>query len=215
MSTSANSIIWEKWNDPFLPMIKKGVLAKQFEAIEDEDDPDFHASRNSFLEDGETSIPNRYYQGQNSGTTGLVIYGPSGIVPLHESNIPSALYNFWMGHTNFHITRYVVNCVKRVPGVESIDVFSPYRFRIAVGRHFQHAAVMANISAAVCPNPKATNPVPVSDRLNKTFPFWAICTFTGGKQRCFGAKTKSGVQNQIDASLLKPISVATSWSKEK
>jgi hypothetical protein len=213
-----NSIIWEKWRDPFRPLLKRGKLAKQFRQEEDSHDPEFHKARNSFSEDSDER-PNPYYEGNIRGETGLVLYGPQGIVPLHESNIPSKLYNFWMGHTNFRISRRIANIIKRVDGVEGLDVFSPYRFRLAIGRHFEQKTVMKAIDESVKDRPKK----PVSnqpdlektkDRLSKTFPFWAIGMFPDGRRRCMGASTQDAVEEMVNSSRDKYESVIVSWDKE-
>lgn len=67
---------------------------------------------------------------------GPVLVGPMGVIPLTENATPSKVYNFWLGHTNFNITSSIENVIENTPGVETLDVFTRYRFRIAIGKAF-------------------------------------------------------------------------------
>lgn len=74
---------------------------------------------------------------------------PIGIVPVHESNSPSSLFDLWVGHTNFKLDAETAQRICDEPGVEAFDVLSTYRFRIAVARQFQSGAVKKGIEVAV------------------------------------------------------------------
>jgi len=54
-------------------------------------------------------------------------------------------FKMWFGHTNFIISKSRRKMIESVPGVESLNVFSPYRFRLGVGLAFDSTEVRQNI----------------------------------------------------------------------
>ncbi len=56
-------------------------------------------------------------------------------------------FNFWTAHTNFRLTKKLVLITAAVDGVESVDVITPYRFHISVGRAFEEQHVKREIYA--------------------------------------------------------------------
>lgn len=68
-----------------------------------------------------------------------------GIFPVTEYSQPGKTFNFWIGYTNFPITRKVHKLINNMTGVETLDVFTKYRFRIGVGKLFDEASVMRAI----------------------------------------------------------------------
>lgn len=93
--------------------------------------------------------------------------GSMGIVPLTEHNSPSKTFNFWMGHTNFDLTIKEVTKIEKIPGVESLDVFTRYRFRVGIGKMFKAAEVMSSIESALCDE---TNELNTEVELNEQLP---------------------------------------------
>jgi len=73
-----------------------------------------------------------------------MISTPMGIMPAPMSSMST--FNFWLVHTNFYITTNIWNIINTAPGVESLDIFSPYRFRMAIGQAFSTDAVKYNIA---------------------------------------------------------------------
>lgn len=53
-------------------------------------------------------------------------------------------FEFWMGHTNFRITKDILDIIVVCPGIEAVDILTPYRFRIAVGVLFKVNEVLAS-----------------------------------------------------------------------
>lgn len=136
-------IIWQKWRDPL------GVIDTDAgKPAEIEEDSEYLAASNSF-EDDRPSYRRRKFK---KGMTGPAIIGPMGIIPVHEENMPSKLYNFWMGHTNFDLDEKAVGTIELVPGVETLDVFTRYRFRIGFGKGFNAPLVRKAVEDAVCVN---------------------------------------------------------------
>lgn len=68
--------------------------------------------------------------------TGRAIVTKNGIMPVIHENMVSTNYNLWIGYTNFVITTDMVDTLEHLIGVESLDVFSPYRFRLGIAKKF-------------------------------------------------------------------------------
>ena len=72
-----------------------------------------------------------------------------GIIPLNDNTASNKIFNFWTGHTNFNITGHVLKIIEETEGVETLDIFTRYRFRIAVGKAFEDSEVMRLINQQV------------------------------------------------------------------
>ena len=220
-----NRIIWRRWQDPLAPMLKGRKLPTPYEPAEDEEDPDFHAAVNTF--DGDEDDENPFVEGDGkTGGVGPCIIGPMGAIPVHESNIPSKLFNFWMGDTTFDLDEEKVTAIESVPGVEAIDVFSRYRFRIAVGRAFRRADVLAAIERAVQPppppaeqgkpGPAKKDPVAVLRKLlSGAHPHWAVVELPGGQFQGVGGATVDEVKAKVETKYAAvAVKVTGSWEGE-
>lgn len=73
------------------------------------------------------------------------IMTPFGILPLTEQSLASSHFKFWVGHTNFKLFEDYLKVIESCDGVESVNIFTPYRFRISVGKMFKDRDVMNNI----------------------------------------------------------------------
>lgn len=127
-------IIWQKWQDPFG---EDDILNENF-------DPDL----------GEYSDENE----ENSSIASMdnhiskrvkVMATPMGIMPITENTASNKIFNFWLGHTNFDITKNIALLIEATEGVETLDIFTRYRFRIAVGKAFDDSFVMRNINKQI------------------------------------------------------------------
>lgn len=74
---------------------------------------------------------------------------PLGIIPLTEHTNPSKIFNFWVGHTNFPVTKSMGDKIESTLGVELYLPLSPYRFRIGIAKLFEEQDVMESIKAAL------------------------------------------------------------------
>ena len=72
-----------------------------------------------------------------------------GIIPINESTTSGKVFNFWVGHTNFNISKPIAEVIENAEGVETLDIFTRYRFRISVGKAFDDSTVMRNINTKV------------------------------------------------------------------
>jgi hypothetical protein len=66
-----------------------------------------------------------------------------------DNTMSGKIFNFWIGHTNFDITHKVADVIEKTDGVETLDIFTRYRFRIAVGKAFDDSSVMRDINKRV------------------------------------------------------------------
>lgn len=101
------------------------------------DDKNESNSEDSDLDDNEQIIHKQQVK---------AIITPMGIVPYDEYNSASKIFNFWIGHTNFNISKQVSQIIENIEGVETLDVFTRYRFRIGIAKLFKPSEVMSSIT---------------------------------------------------------------------
>jgi hypothetical protein len=136
-------IIWEKWRDPF---------------GENDDDINLDNNIENFIDDN--SEYNPYDENEKDSQELLdknkilakqirVIATPMGVIPVNDNTASGKIFNFWIGHTNFSITKGVFNVIEQNDGVETLDIFTRYRFRIGIGKAFNSTEVKQNIQESV------------------------------------------------------------------
>lgn len=136
-----NLIIWQKWMDPF---------GSDDDEILDQLEPEFYDEENNPIKaEGEREIEEGEDKNSKKTSSIRVMATPMGIIPITENTSSSKIFNFWMGHTNFSITHRVAEIIEETEGVETLDVFTRYRFRIAIGKAFTDSSVMKNINDSV------------------------------------------------------------------
>lgn len=129
-------IIWEKWKDPILNnLIDAEELSNNSHSLEEED---IYNNTEDFIENSRPTI-NKY----------PVIITPMGILPYTEKTSCDKTFNFWVGHTNFTITKNIANLIENADGIETLDIFTRYRFRIGIGKAFKDSKIMRNINSII------------------------------------------------------------------
>ena len=73
------------------------------------------------------------------------ILTPFGMMPLTEQSLASSHFKFWVGHTNFKLLNAHRKTIGSVAGIETMDILTPYRFRIAVAKLFVDREVMSKV----------------------------------------------------------------------
>ena len=126
-------IIWEKWNDPF----GENVDELKWHKYDDDEEPD----------DTKDLFEEELIKAHSKPIK--VISSPLGLIPYNEHTASSKIFNFWVGHTNFNISKSVVDIIERCDGVELLDIFTRYRFRIGIGKCFTDSDVMKLITDCV------------------------------------------------------------------
>ena len=120
---SGNEVYWEKWIDAYE------------EHTEDID-----------IEEEETGYEEEMFAEKLPLMNHIKsIMTPFGIMPLTEQSLSSQHFKFWVGHSNFKLTDNVYKVVGNTPGVETLDILTPYRFRIAIGKMFVDRDVMSTV----------------------------------------------------------------------
>lgn len=165
-------IIWKKWVNPLLSN----------KDIEDEDE-EFKPYKDS-------------YEREERKSVGPILVGPMGIVPIHEN---VKMFNFVIGHTNFDITEKEVEVLSTIPGVETLDIFTRYRFRVGVGKIFNAKSVRKEIVRLLCGENKEINSGldTVKKHLRSKYTFWAICILPTGEVETTGDNQKQTVQKKV------------------
>lgn len=117
-----NLIIWEKWKDPL-----------GYDDIEN-------------IEETQEYEDEQVVTQKIKKIKCTLITTPFGIIPFNENTASSEIFNFWTGHTTFAITKSVADIIENTDGVETLNVFTKYRFRIGIGKAFNDSSVMRNIN---------------------------------------------------------------------
>ena len=121
-------IVWEKLVDPF------------GQALEE-------AKWTDYENEIETIEGIEYIDDEEMAATPIkAIATPMGIVTYNELTAPGNLFNFWVGHTNFNLSKKIVKKIEESEGVEILDVFTRYRFRIGIGKCFSDSETMKLIN---------------------------------------------------------------------
>lgn len=129
-----HKIIWEKWNDPFGDNMDETMWNHY-----DDDN----------IDDGSSELMDNEIIRSKMNKPIKVIASPMGLIPYNEHTASSKIFNFWVGHTNFDISQPIVDIIEKCQGVELLDVFTRYRFRIAIAKSFNDSEVMTSVSDKV------------------------------------------------------------------
>tara|TARA_Y100000361_G_scaffold145699_1_gene155218 strand:- start:1239 stop:1679 length:441 start_codon:yes stop_codon:yes gene_type:complete len=138
MSNSFNypqdyEVYWEKWVDVYQEEIDEIDQAlSEFEDLQDLEydiDPEMMEKLESMA-----NMPSI-----------KTIMTPFGMMPLTEQSLASNHFKFWVGHTNFKLLKKHSKIIGSVEGIESVDILTPYRFRISVAKLFVDRDAMAKV----------------------------------------------------------------------
>jgi hypothetical protein len=113
-------IVWEKWVDP-LGNEEENTFIN--ESYNQEDEP--------------TIIKTKPIK---------MLMTPMGMIPYNENTAASSIFNFWVGHTNFDISSEICSLIEEADGVETLDIFTRYRFRVGIGKVFDDGEIMRQIN---------------------------------------------------------------------
>jgi len=139
---SGNDVYWEHWVDAYN---NEGIdnTKKMIQEIEEETDAMLAGEPVAYNDDfDEEDIP--FFNPQIK-----TMMTPFGVLPLTEDSFASKHFKFWVGHTNFKLWEHYYEVIGNVLGVESVDILTPLRFRIAVGKMFQDNEVKEKVKEAL------------------------------------------------------------------
>ncbi len=181
------TLMWFKWKNPF-------------KVLHDED-----INENGDYKDSYEKSKLKQYHGP-------VIVGPMGIIPVTEANSPDKVFNFWMGHTNFSITKEVADRIEKINGVETLDINTRYRFRVGIGKAFNEDKVKDAIRYRLCRAKKAkqtTHENMLCDHMNKKYKYWVVFELADGTVSPKGSDNKEEIEVEINKN--KDLKKITSW----
>ena len=137
---SGYDVYWEKWVDAYE---EQAAILEQL-AVEEEEEEELYEE-----EEIVEKLPSLNHI--------KTIMTPFGIMPLTEHSLASQHFKFWVGHSNFKLTDRVYQVVGNTKGVETLDILTPYRFRIAIGKMFVDRDVMSTVRTNLLENIKDSN----------------------------------------------------------
>ncbi len=132
----SKQIIWQKWADPFGNDLEDDMGFDPYVGDYDTEEADEPNEKN-----------NSPYIKKTEPIK--VIATPMGIIPMNDNTMSGKIFNFWIGHTNFNITGRLADIIEKTEGVETLDIFTRYRFRIAIGKAFDDSTIMRLINSRI------------------------------------------------------------------
>lgn len=118
-----NRIMWEKFKNPY-----EDIDMEMEEEVDEYDD----------------AYEEQEKKHQKIQPVILTPQGPIGIYRLTDD-----VMNFWIVHTTFRLTGPIMKLVSKTSGVESVEVYTPYRMRIGVGKLFPMGNVKSEIDNSI------------------------------------------------------------------
>lgn len=134
-------ILWQKWINPYESPYDDEKLLENISDKELDDSTHW----DSYIDDDDDSNNDDTNKKNIIEPSAKIIMTPMGIIPLHEKTACTKIFKFWIGHTNFNITNPIASTIEKIDGVEILDIFTRYRFRIAIGKAFKDRDVMQKI----------------------------------------------------------------------
>jgi hypothetical protein len=133
MQNKNYTIVWEKWVDPYGSNLEEVEWPGYDNAniIDDED------------EENENIMHKHKPSKFNAIVTSM------GIIPFNEYTDCTKIFNFWTGHTNFNLTKRMCEILQSIEGVETLDIFTRYRFRISFGKAFDERVIINSINETI------------------------------------------------------------------
>lgn len=161
-------LIWEKWHDPFGAdaddaewpgahgtfttdkIIKSATINHHLHDYDDDDDDDDESFSSGDIDAALHEHQRQQAQGMKRTP---MIATPMGLIPMTEHTRAGKLFNFWTAHTNFPITKEIKDIIDSTDGVETLDIFTRYRWRISIGKAFNSPEVKDNLMKALGAKP--------------------------------------------------------------
>lgn len=153
-------LTWEKWFDPLgsdiedaewpgaFGTMKEDRIKEKLDKLEEEIINDADDSEAEWNEDKYDQTDLMFLNNQQEKDKPKPIAGvltPMGMIPITEHTRAGRIFNFWTAHTNFRITPEIYKIVDNTDGVETLEVYTPYRWRISIGKAFNTQEVKQRI----------------------------------------------------------------------
>ena len=126
---------FEQWQSPFYPT---------------DDETDFKPTPEpspaySLSDEDEEEMLNDEQEAKMARKPIPFINSTIGIIPLNEHTDITQQCALWVGHCNFDVSKPVLLAIEKIAGVEILDVFTRYRFRVGCGKMFNPSKVLREI----------------------------------------------------------------------
>ena len=122
-------VYWEKWVDAF--EAEENEMAEEMYEGEDFDEYEESLMEQEIMKHSPSHI--------------RTIITPFVVLPITEKTRASNYFKLWVGHSNFKLTEDFYKIIGESSGVEALDILTPYRFRIAIGKMFVDRDVMKTV----------------------------------------------------------------------
>lgn len=123
-------VYWEKWIDAY---DNEDIVMAENQYIEDDLE---------FLDEDDMPLDNFKKPIQS-------ILTPFGVLPITDKTLASSRFKFWVGHANFKLMHRHYPIIENCDGVEYVEIMTPYRFKIAIGKMFEDRSVMFQVKEAL------------------------------------------------------------------
>lgn len=136
-------IVWQKWSDPLGEDDLDLIPEEETTTSEDISGIFYDDEGNPIETDPETEGMEFFKKPTK------VIITPMGVIPYTDNTASNKIFNFWIGHTNFDLNGGICKLIELHRGIETLDIFTRYRFRIGIGKLFEAGKVMSSISEKI------------------------------------------------------------------
>ncbi len=142
-------IVWEKWHDPLGSDSQDAEWPGAWGTFLTDDmvqqayDGDL-IDRDDYDDDANEELE-RQQRVRQKQVKVAIMNTPMGIIPVTEHTSAGRIFNFWTAHTNFRMTKNIMESINDTDGVETFDVFTAYRWRIAIGKAFSSIVVKERV----------------------------------------------------------------------
>ena len=136
---SVRKIAWEK----FTPISESGTGQAEEEKDIDEESEEFDEEQ-----EGLVNLINL-----EDVLSRRKVKTPFGYYDLNDDFSPYNMFECWIGHTNFRLTKSDFNILNsKIEGIGCLKILSPYRFFIGIEKMFTFPAVRIQIQKDLCNN---------------------------------------------------------------
>lgn len=137
-------IVWQKWADPLGEddLYDDDRLQTTSENI----DPEFYDDDGESIV-GDQELLDESIQFYKRPTR--MIMTPMGMIPYTDNTASNKIFNLWVGHTNFNLTSDISKIIESFDGIETLDIFTRYRFRIGIGKLFKSSDIMSQLTDSI------------------------------------------------------------------
>ncbi len=143
-------IVWQKWSDPLGEDDLDLIPEEEGELVTSEDmEGVFYDEEGNPVDDDAKPEGMEFFRKPTK-----VIITPMGVIPYTDNTASNKIFNFWIGHTNFDLNKTICKLIELHRGVETLDIFTRYRFRIGIGKLFDAGKIMASITDEINQNLK-------------------------------------------------------------